>query len=204
MSSEDAKYYRDRANRGRRALLREKEKNGYYGDGAGKRYRVASDYMLAGQNEKALEFLEWFETEFPDDSGEPVFNLSQAICRYRCADVQLARYWLQFAMLSNLYMLPYLFGEPISKVVMWHSSNQDDPNYFLYEEDFLDSLNEVERQWIRELYYSDRFTRLREKHIETYRELLDLRDVDRRIRILKTYREFIGKQGCSHPNDFSA
>ena len=71
MLIDEQKKYRDRANRARRELLKEKEKFGAISDGSGKRYRVCVYFVLSGAPEKAAEFLDWFEKEFPDDVGEP-------------------------------------------------------------------------------------------------------------------------------------
>ncbi len=127
MISEEKKRFRDRANRNRLALLKEKEQHGYINDGSGKRYRAGVFFVLVGENRKALEFFSWFESEFPDDIGEPVFNLYWTLAEYRNGSEDQARYRLQHAMLSNLYMLPFLFGEPLGLLDIWHSSNQGIP-----------------------------------------------------------------------------
>lgn len=78
MLTDEQKKYRDRANRARRELLKEKEKFGAISDGSGKRYRVCVYFVLSGAPEKAVEFMDWFEKEFPDDVGEPAFLLYAA------------------------------------------------------------------------------------------------------------------------------
>lgn len=83
MLIDEQKKYRDRANRARRELLKEKEKFGAISDGSGKRYRVCVYFVLSGAPEKAVEFMDWFEKEFPDDVGEPAFLLYAALAYYR-------------------------------------------------------------------------------------------------------------------------
>jgi hypothetical protein len=85
MKADERKKFREHANRARRGLLSEKKKYGYINDGSGKRYRVGVFYVLSGDLEKALEFYLWFEQEFPDDIGEPIFDLYWALayCGYK-------------------------------------------------------------------------------------------------------------------------
>jgi len=101
MLTDDQKRYRDRANRARRGLFKEKERFGAISDGSGKRYQVCVYFVLSGAPEKAVEFIEWFEQEFPDDVGEPAFLLFVAIAYYRLGLLEKARTYLLDAMLSN-------------------------------------------------------------------------------------------------------
>lgn len=120
MLTDEKKKFRDRANRARRSLLKEQAEYGFISDGSGKRYRVSVDYILSGDIEKAEEFIRWFEEQFSDDIGEPVFLLYSAITYFRLQDMRKARTYLLNTMLSNFYLLPSLFSKPISKLDMWH------------------------------------------------------------------------------------
>ena len=190
MTPEEKKQYRDRANRARRALLKEKEEHGYIHDGSGKRYEVPIYYVLAGQHNKALEFYSWFESEFPDDVGEPLFALYWALAALRADQTAYARYRLQNAMLGNLYILPFLFREPIKTLDIWHWSNWADNNYLNTVADFLDEPTEEERQWIKNEYNTPTFSILRDKYIFTYHHLKHERDTQKRHEILEQWKVF--------------
>jgi hypothetical protein len=69
MTPEQTKRYRERANRAKRELLKEKQQYGYINDGSGKRYLAPVYYVLAGANDEALAFYTWFEEEFADNIG---------------------------------------------------------------------------------------------------------------------------------------
>jgi hypothetical protein len=193
MNPEDKKRFRDRANQARRALLKEKDKYGYINDGAGKRYRAAVYYILGGANEQALEFYSWFESEFSDDIGEPLFNLFWALAEFRAGHEEQARYRLQLAMLSNLYMLPFLIHEPISPLDIWHSSNMDCLEYLREIEEFLAEPTDEERQWFRKEYHSQQFSALRNEYISVFHELDHERDFQKRGAILNKWREFLAQ-----------
>lgn len=190
VDSETAKKLKSRANRARRELLKEKETYGSIHDRAGKRYLVPVFYVLSGDIEKALEFYAWFKKEFPDDIGEPVFDLYWALALYRRGDIDKARIRLQSAMLQNIYLLPFLFNEPIDKLNIWHASNLEYPEYLQAVEEYLAEPTSEERAWIKKEFYSERFRRLYEHYVDTYQKLLDEKDIEKRRRILDDWYRF--------------
>lgn len=190
MLTDQQKKYRDRANRARRELFKEKEKFGAISDGSGKRYRVCVYFVLSGAPEKAADFLEWFEKEFADDVGEPAFLLYAALAYYRIGSLGKARRFLLDAMLSNIYLLPYLFSRPLPKQDMWHSSNWAQPDYIGEIEELLEEPTSQEREWFKEQFEDKLFTNVRNKYIETFRVLQHADDFDTRSSILNEWREY--------------
>jgi len=188
------KRYRDRASRARRELLKEKEKFGAISDGSGKRYRVCVFFILSGAPEKAAEFIEWFEQEFPDDVGEPAFLLYAALAYYRVGTLEKARNYLLNAMLSNIYMLPYLFSRPLPKQDMWHSSSRAQPDYIEEIEEFLDEPTNQEREWVKAQFEDELFANIRKKYIETFRALQHAREFDARSRVLSEWRDYVSSR----------
>ena len=190
MLTPEQKKYRDRANRARRELFKEKETFGAARDGSGKRYRVCVYYVMSGAPEKAVEFLQWFSEEFPDDVGEPVFLLHAALAYRRTGQQQPATRYLVDAMLSNLYLLPYLYGKPLARQDIWHSSNWSDTTYIAQVDDLLDTPTGEERMWFKSMFESELFTALRNYYIETFHALLDTRDVEQRQQLLEQWHAF--------------
>lgn len=115
--------------------------------------------MLSGAPEKAVEFIEWFEQEFPDDVGEPAFLLFVAIGYYRLGLLEKARTYLLDAMLSNIYLLPHLFSKSLPEQDMWHSSNRAQPDYIWEIEEFLDEPTIQERKWFKVQFENEAFTK---------------------------------------------
>lgn len=190
MLTSEQKKYRDRANRARRELFKEKEKFGAISDGSGKRYRVCVYFVLSGAPEKATDFLEWFEQEFPDDIGEPAFLLYAALAGYRVGSLRKARRYLLDAMLSNIYMLPHVFSRPMPRQDMWHSSNWVQPDYIYEIEELLKEPTSQEREWIKAQFDGELFTKVREKYVETFGALQHASDFDTRSRILSEWRDY--------------
>lgn len=188
MNRTDAKKYRERANRAWRELRKEKETYGEIDDGAGKRYRAPVDYVLAGDPEKALEVYGWVEHELPDDIGEPAFDLYWVLAAYRAGEMEEARRRFPAAMIHNLYMVPYLIGEPWEPLKIWHGTNQQRPEYLAEIEDLLQEPTVEEREWMRQAFHSEPLTRLREQCIEHFEKLHGERDIERRREILDSWR----------------
>lgn len=184
------KKFRERANRARRALLQEQKKCGFISDGSGKRYRVSVDFVLSGDLEKAEEFIRWFNEQFPDDVGEPAFLLYTAIIYFRLQEKKKARQYLLDTMLSNMYLIPILFDQPISELSMWHSSNWEGAEYVGEIAELLDEPSDEERVWFKAEFESPLFTKIRNRYIETYSALQDEREIVVRRRILDEWRAF--------------
>ena len=122
MSSDDRKKIRSRLRRYERDLRKEKERFGAYNDGAGRRYRIGPHYLLLGDNDGAVESFQWFDSEFPDDSGEPGHFLCWSLALHRAGNEIAAARKLRQTMLSNLYLLPHLLGSPVAELDIWHST----------------------------------------------------------------------------------
>jgi hypothetical protein len=189
-SDAEKRRCRDRANRNRRALLNEKKKYGWYDDGGGKRYRIGVDYVAAGELEKAVEYFRWFDKEFSDDIGEPVFLLHWAVAEYRAGNLTEAKRRLKVAMLSNPYMLPLQFGEPQEKLDIWHSANWQTPEYLEEVGEFLAEPSEGEREWIRQQYLSESFKSLLAEFVAVHQALLHEHEYSRRCELTDRWRKF--------------
>ena len=173
-----------------RKLRQEKEKFGYYHDGAGKRYQIGPHYILLGDNQSALEAFEWFEGEFDDDVGKPDHWLCWSLALYRAGNETGAAKKLRQAMLANLYLVPHLLGEPISAIDMWHGSSDADPDYVDHVPGpYLQLWTEEEKQWAARLYDSPGFRSARERYIEISKLLDGLRPGTERSRLLREMHE---------------
>lgn len=186
----DQKKIRARAVRNYRALLNEKKKRGFYDDGGGKRYRIGVDFLTAGATEESVEYFRWFEKEFSDDVGEPIFFLHWALAEYRSGNLREASRRLKIAMVSNLYMLPCLLQEPQERLDIWHSSNWQEPEYVQSAGELSLELGDAERIWVREQYASPSFQLVLGEFIAVHKALLHEKDYASRCEILDRWRKF--------------
>ena len=188
------KRYRERANRNWRALRKEQEQLGFIGDGGGKRYLTGIYYVLAGELEKAGEYFSWFDAEFPDDIGEPVFLLCWALTVHESGNPEEARYRFQLAMLSNLYLVPYLVGKPIPEFDIWHGSNWSQPDYLSEIEDWLVDFPQEGFPWLESEYEARDSSQLRWEYVKTYHALKFAEELDERQRLLNNWYDYAEKR----------
>jgi hypothetical protein len=169
----DPKKLKARLRRYERELRREQKMHGgYIDDGGGKRYLLGPMYLLLGDNTGAVKSFQWFEAVCPDDSGEPGFWLCWALALYRVGDTAKATRRLRQAMLSNLYLIPYLLGQPQAEYDIWHDSNWVRADYMQYiPPELFDLWDDPARQWASEQYYGPELTTIRERYIEIFRQL---------------------------------
>lgn len=196
---EKQKRYRDRANRNWRALRKEQEQFGYISDGGGKRYLAGIYYVLAGEQEKSNAYFTWFESEFPEDVGDPMFLLCWAIAARQSGPEEQARRRFHLAMLSNLYLVPQLIGEPIAEINMWHSSSWHQSDYLFDVEEWLSDIPTELVPWLAAEYHTTDAAQLRGEYIKTFRALQSEKAVSQRKNILQTWYDYseskLGKIG---------
>jgi hypothetical protein len=190
MADDEKKKIRARLRSYERKLRKEKEKYGWYDDGAGKRYQVGPHYMLLDDNEGALAAFQWFEKEFADDVGVPSHFLCWSLALYRAGNEIGAAKKLRQTMFSNLYLVPRLLGSSIAELDIWHCTSDAEPSYVEHiHEPYLQLWTEAERGWAEGLYYSPGFQSARERFIEIARALSTTRPGQERSRLVEEMEE---------------
>lgn len=165
----------------RSALNAEKKCFGVISDGAGKRYLLFNLYFVLNDLKKSALYFDWYKREFPEDSGEPIQKLCWAVSLHRMGKGAEARYMLASLMLSNLYMIPRIIDEDIQEYDIWHASNLTYLDYVQYvPKRVLESIQPDDIEWMKTLYESFEFRRIRKRYIEIYHDLLHLHDVQTR------------------------
>jgi hypothetical protein len=165
----DPRKIRERIKRYEGDLRNEYKKFRFISDDSGKRYLIGPMYLLLDDIPGAIKSFEWFEKEFPDDGGEPFHLLCWALSLYRSNDNAKATKKLCQAMLSNLYLLPFLLSIEQPNLDIQHSSNWEEKDYIEHgPPELLRIWDEQALQWARELYQSDSFRKVRERSIEIF------------------------------------
>ena len=172
MQSGDKQKIQSRLRSYERKLQKEKREQGFYRDGAGKRYQIGPYYLLLGDNEGALAAFQWFEKEFSEDAGEPGHLLCWTLALHLAGNEVGAARKLRQTMLSNLYLVPHLLGSPIAELDIWHASSDAEPGYIeCIPESYFLLWTEAEREWVAGLYHSPGFQSVRARYIEISRAL---------------------------------
>lgn len=169
-----------------RKLREEQVEHGFINDGYGKRYLLGPLYMLIGDHESALQSYAWFETEFPDDIGEPMQYLCWTLALYRAGDLEAAARKLRQTMLSNLYLIPRLLGQDQETLDIWHGSNLVRKAYLDHIPPELFALwDEAALKWAEETYHSPDTLQKRERYVAIYRQLKTERPGTKRSQLVR-------------------
>ena len=154
------------------ALAREKNSHDFIRDGSGKRYLLFLMYFVLNDLDKSKEYLDWFSSEFPDDAGEPVQMFCWSLILHRMGQANEAKRKLAETMLTNLYLIPNVLGEDVQEYDLWHSSNYAESDY-VEELPYVvkNEITEAEIQWLRGLYESFEFRRIRKRYVEIFHAL---------------------------------
>ncbi|NOH85986.1 hypothetical protein F0249_19600 [Vibrio sp. 03-59-1] len=167
------------------AFNRELKEYGLISDGYGKRYLMFPLLLVLNDGKKSQEYINWHDSQFPDDAGEPIQMLCRSLINYRLGSLEQARYELAETMLSNVYLLPWLTGEDIAIYDMWHTSNFAMIEHCEYiPERVIESITGEELGWIGACYNSDRFFKVRTRYIEIFAALNQASDPKERSNLL--------------------
>ena len=192
----DPRKIRQRIRRYERKLRLEKSEFGWYSDGAGKRYFLGPLYLLMGDLTGAMESFDWFQREFPDDSGGPGHRLCWALALHRSGRTEAAERKLREAMLLNLYILPRLLGSTREEMDIWHSSNWEWPSYVdVIPPEYFSLWDDEALAWATALYHSEEFRDVEARYIEIYWELKSLPVGDRRTQLVDEAERLKGHRG---------
>ena len=85
----------------------------------------------------------------------------------------------------NIYLIPYLLGQKVERIEMWHGSSDAEPGYL--EEipfEFFFLWDESARQWAAKLYHSQPFMAVLSRYIEIHRQLLNMPPGPKRTRLV--------------------
>ncbi len=190
----EPKKIKQTISRYKNSMHKEKINTGGISDGYGKRFILFSLYFLLGDNEGALEYFDWYKNEFPDCSGDPEQLLVWALLLQRAGKHDQAMAKLGEAMLSNLYLIPFLLDRVIKEHDMWHSSNTSSVSY-VYEisEEVLDRITDNDKSWLAKQYDSTKLSDVRSAHIEIYHQLSYTEGYEKRHALVEKERVLLAK-----------
>ncbi len=168
----DPKKIRARIRRYERALRKEYEETGFYGDGYGKRYWLGPLYLLMDDLEGALQSFAWYEETFPDDTGHPMQFLCWTLALYRSGQLEAAKQKLRQTMLSNLYFIPRLLGIEQQDLDVSHGENVNE--IFELEDtppEIFALWDKAALQWAHETYNSPELRQVHGRYVDIRRQL---------------------------------
>jgi hypothetical protein len=108
----------------KKALANDKKMwGGEYHDGQGIRYIVTAEYVKLKDYNSGLKYLKWFNKNFPDDIGYPIFLFESTIILFKCGKLKDAEIKAHKTFFSNTYLFDKFLGKEILFLDKNESSN---------------------------------------------------------------------------------
>lgn len=171
------------------ALTADKKRwGGFHHDGQGLRYAPPRLYIQLGDFSGGLRYLNWFNKNFPDDSGFPDFLFEWTVILFKTGAQKEAEKKAFRTFTRNTYLFDKFFGRPITKIDKWEGSNLElvefATDYFDYSYD-QENLSDF-AEWLDKLTQTEKFIALTSKYIEIHKRLKNEHDYET--------RRYLGKQ----------
>ncbi|MDO1446330.1 tetratricopeptide repeat protein [Rhodocytophaga aerolata] len=110
MTEKQIQKVRDTIKKHKAALSLEKRKFGGYDDSYGRRYVIAELYLKIADYKGAATYFRWFEKNFPDDIGYPLFYLAWAVTLFERGKLEEAK----IKTIQTNFLNTYLFDVILS------------------------------------------------------------------------------------------
>ncbi len=96
---------------------------GQYHDGQGIRYIIPEQFIKINDYKGGLRYLNWFDKNFPDDSGYPIFLFEWAFILFKCDKLIEAENKAHQTFFSNTYLFDKFLGKELLRLDKNESSN---------------------------------------------------------------------------------
>jgi hypothetical protein len=150
----------------KRALSAEKRTYGCYDDSRGLRYLPLEYYVKLQDYDGGLLYSRWFDRNFPDDCGFPIFLFEWTIILFKTSKFKAAERKAFQTFCSNTYLFDKFFGLTSTTQLKLENSNwerstlTDQLIYANNQPDHTDFAN-----WLREFIATEKFANLSTKFI---------------------------------------
>lgn len=118
MTEKQIQKIRDSIKKHKAVLSLEKRKFGCYDDSYGRRYIIAELYLKMADYNGAATYFRWFEKNFPDDIGYPLFLLTWAVTLFETGKLKEVKIKTLQTSFLNTYLFDIILGnesQPIDK-----------------------------------------------------------------------------------------
>ncbi|HAG15217.1 MAG TPA: hypothetical protein DCG69_01655 [Bacteroidales bacterium] len=173
----------------RSALTEEKRIYGGFHDGRGLRYAPLELYIKIQDYKGGLNYTRWFDKNFPDDIGSPIFLFEWTIILFNNDKIKDAESKAIKTYFSNSYLFDKFFDRPRIPIDKYEYSNFDMlefTNYLTY------SKNQTElsvfRDWLSDFEKSKRFEKTKANFLEINKRLKKETNTETRGLLLQQLR----------------
>ena len=157
----------------KKALAKDKKMwGGYHHDGQGIRYIITAEYIKLKDYKSGLKYLNWFNKNFPDDSGYPIFLFESTLILYKCGKLNEAEEKAHRTFFSNTYLFDKFLGKEALQLDKNESSNWE---FESLVDHFIYSKTDIEYDdfaiWLEAILKSNVFLEKANEFIEISRKL---------------------------------
>ena len=157
----------------KKALAADKRNwGGSYHDGQGIRYVIPAEFIKIADYKGALRYFNWFEKNFPDDSGYPIMLFEWTFTLFKCGKIAAAEKKAYNTFFSNTYLFDKFLGkEPLQLDKNENSNwaNKSLVDHFTYSNKNTEFVEFGE--WLETILQSRKFLDKVNKFIEISRQL---------------------------------
>ena len=154
-------------------MPRRREKFGCYDDSRGIRYLPPQYYIKIRDYEGGLKYGNWFDKNFPDDTGFPDFLFERAMIFFKTGKYSKAEKMAVKTYFSNTYLLDKFFDRPIVPIEKWEGSNIAGSDYadtLIYKSDQPDLTDFSD--WLDDFISSDLFQKTTNEYLEISKTII--------------------------------
>ena len=165
------------------ALAADKKRwGGQHHDGQGLRYCPPELYIKLNDFTGGLRYFNWFNKNFPDDSGFPDFLFEWTIILFKTGRLKEAEKKAFETFRSNTYIFDIFFNRQVTEIEKWEGSNLQTldfaANQFGYnsKQDNLTDFSE----WLSNFIATEKFKLLSNKYLDIQKRLKTEHDIEKR------------------------
>jgi len=160
---------------------------GFHHDGQGLRYTPPRFYIQLSDFSGGLRYLNWFNKNFPDDSGYPDFLFEWAVILFKTGRLREAEKMAFKAFTRNTYLFDKFFDRTINKIDKWEGSNLETLEFasehfhYSHHQDILSDFAE----WLDNYTQTEKFIVSSNKYLEILKRLKNEHDLETRSYLVK-------------------
>lgn len=114
MTDKQIETVKTRIDKYKNALAQDKKFwGGQYHDGQGIRYIIPEQFIKIEDYKGGLRYLNWFDKNFPDDSGYPIFLFEWSFILFKCDKLIDAEKKVHRTFFSNTYLFDKFLGKKL-------------------------------------------------------------------------------------------
>jgi hypothetical protein len=177
----------------KRELLADKKHwGGFYHDGRGLRYLPPELYLKLKDYSGALRYFNWFDKNFPGDSGFSIFLFEWTITLFKKKKIKLAEKKALETFYSNTYLIDIFLGNELLDFSKCENSNWeysslvDNLGYSKNQEELNDFV-----KWLEDFTKTETFYSFSNKYIKIQSELVSEPIGERKSKLINEKYELL-------------